>query len=81
MVYHLVNKTADYSNNIASILVAKINYKKVCEKMEINSMLEKVLLVCNRYAKLLRLEGATCGSFRRIRKKNRIILKSLQRKS
>ena len=44
------------------ILVAKISSKKICEKMESNSMLEKVLLVCNRNAALLRLVGATFDS-------------------
>ena len=58
---------------------------KVCEKMENNSTFEKVLLVCNRNAELLWLVGATFdaqGAFlRRMRKKNMIILKSLQKKS
>ena len=52
--------------------------------MENNSTLEKVLLVCNRNAELLRLVGATfdfkMASLRRMRKKNLIIVKSLQEK-
>ena len=52
--------------------------------MEINSTLKKVLLVCNSYAELLWLVGATFdaqGAFlRRMGKKNLIILKSLQKK-
>ena len=64
--------------------LAKISSKKVCEKLENNSMLKKVLLVCNRNAKLLRLVGATfestVASRRSMRKKNLIILKSLQKK-
>ena len=73
--WQLVNKTADCFNNIVFILVAKISSKKVCEKIKINSKLEKAL--CNRNAELLRLVEATFDSFRRIRKKNLIILKSL----
>ena len=46
--------------------------------------MEKALLVCNRNAKLLRLVGAIfnskVASLRRMRKKNLIILKSLQKK-
>ena len=53
------NKTADCFNNIVFILVAKISSKRVCEKIEYNSTLEKVLLVCNINAELLRLVGAT----------------------
>ena len=57
------------------------NSKKVCEKME-NSTLKRVLLVCNRYAELLRLVEATfdseVASFKR--KKNLIIMKRLQKK-
>ena len=64
--------------------MAKISSKKVCDKMENNSTLEKVLLVCNRNAELLPLVGATFdvqGAFlRRMRRKNLIILKSLQKK-
>ena len=56
------NKTAAYFNNIVCILVAKISSKKDCEKMEYNSKLEKVLLVCNRHVKLLRLVEATLAS-------------------
>ena len=52
--------------------------------MKNNSALEKVLLVCNRNAELLRLVGVTIDSKvaspRRIRKKNLIFLKSLQKK-
>ena len=48
--WELVNKTADCFKNIVFILVAKISSKKVCEKMESNSTLEKILLVCNRNA-------------------------------
>ena len=52
--------------------------------MENNSTLEKVLLVGNRNAELLRLLGAIfdakVASLRRMRKKNLIILKSLQKK-
>ena len=79
--WQLVNKTADCFNNIVFMLVANISSKKVCEKMENNSTLEKILLVCNRNAKLLRLVRKTfdskVASLRRIRKKNLIILKSL----
>ena len=42
------NKTADVT------LVAKISFKKVCEKMKNNLTLEKVLLVCNWNAEMLR---------------------------
>ena len=77
----LVNKTADCFKNIVFILVMKISPKNVCEKMENNSTLEKVLQVCNRNAELLRLIGTTfdfeVASLRRRRKKNLIILKSL----
>ena len=80
-----VNKTAVCFNNIAFILVAKIRSKKVCDKLENNSTLEKALLVCNRNVELLRLVEATCDSkmatLRRIMKKDWIILKSLQKKS
>ena len=62
----------------------KLVPKKVCEKMENNSTLEQVLLVWNRNAKLLPLVGVTFDSkvafLRRMRKKNLIILKSLQKK-
>ena len=55
------------------------------EKIKNNSMFEKVLLVCNRNAELLRLIGATIdskvASLKSMRKKNLIILKSLQKKS
>ena len=82
--WQLVNKTADCFNNIVFILVAKISSKKICEKLENNSTLEKVLLICNRNAELLRLVAVSFDSkvanLRRIRKKNLIILKSLQRK-
>ena len=82
--WQLVNKTADCFNSIVFILVAKISSRKVCEKMENNSMLEKVLLICNRNAELLRLVVATFDSkvafLRRMRKKNFIIRKSLQKK-
>ena len=82
--WQLVNKTADYFNNIVFILVAKISSKKVYEKMKTNWTLENVLLVCKRNAKLLRLVGATFDSkvvfLRRMRKKNVIILKTLQKK-
>ena len=44
--WHLVHKTADCFNNIVFILMVKISSKKVCKKMEYNSTLEKVLLVC-----------------------------------
>ena len=70
------NKTADCFNNIVFILVAKISSKKVCEKMV-------MLLVCNRNAELLQLVGATFDSkvalLRKMRKKNFIIMKSLQK--
>ena len=50
--------------------------------MENNSTLKKVLLVYNRNAKLLRLVGtifvSKVDSLRRMRKKNLIIMKSLQ---
>ena len=53
--------------------------------MENNSTLKKVLLVYNGNAELLRLVGATfdtkVGFLRRMRKKNLIILQSLQKKS
>ena len=85
LLWQLVNKTADCFNNIVFIFVVKISSKKVCENMENNSTLEKVLLVCNRNVELLRLVGATfdakVASLRRMRKKNLIILKSLQKKS
>ena len=78
--WQLVNKTTDRFNNIVFILVAKISFKKVCEKMENNS----ALLVCNRNVDLLRLVGATLDSkiafLRKMRKKNLIILKNLQKK-
>ena len=77
--WQLIDKTTDYFNNIVFILVAKISSKKVCEKMENNSTLEKVLLVCNRNSELLRLVSATFDS--RMRKKKLIILISLHRKS
>ena len=53
--------------------------------MEIISTLEKVLLVFNRNAELLRLVGATfyskvASSLRRMMKKNLIILKSLPKR-
>ena len=52
--------------------------------MENNSTLEKILLVFNRNAELLRLVEATfdskVASLRRMRKKNFIILKSLQKR-
>ena len=79
---YFFDKTLDCFNNIAFILVATITSKKVCEKRENNSTLEKVLLVCSRNAELLRLVEATfdskVASLRRIRKKNLIIVKSLQ---
>ena len=63
--------------------MAKISSKKVCENMENNSTLEKILLVCNRNAEL-RLVGATFCSkvafLRRMRNKILMILKSLQKK-
>ena len=52
--------------------------------MENTSTLEEVLLVCNRNVELLWLVGATFDSkvpsLRRMRKKNLLILKSLQKK-
>ena len=67
-------QAADCFNNIVSILLTKIRSKKVCEKIENNSTLEKVL----------RLVEVTLDSkvtfLRRMRKKNLIILKSLQNK-
>ena len=85
LCWQLVNKTADCFNIIVLILVAKISFpKKICEKMENNSTLKKVLLACNRSAELLRLVRATfdpkVASLRSMRKKNLIILKSLQKK-
>ena len=63
----------------------KLVPKQFVKKMEYNSMLEKVLLVCNRNIELLRLVGATFVSkvafLRRMKKKNLIILKSLPEKS
>ena len=77
--------TADCFNNIVFILVTKSSSKKVCEKMEDNSTLEQVSLVCKSNAELLRLVEATfdskVASFKRMRKKNLIILKRLQKKS
>ena len=82
--WQLINKTADCFNNIVFISVANISSKKVCEKMENNSALEKVLLVCNRNAEPKK-KGATFNSkvtsLRRLRKKNLIILKSFHKKS
>ena len=79
--WQLVNKTADCFNNIFFISVAKISSKEVCEKMESNSTLEKVLLVCNRNAELLRLVVAIFDfkvSFLKwMRKKNFICLSLL----
>ena len=70
------------STSLFFILVAKISSKKVYEKMEDNSTLEKVLLVCNRKGELLRLVVDSKMTFlRSIRKKNLIILKSLQKKN
>ena len=66
-------------------LVANISPKKVCDKFENNSTLQKLLPVCNRNSVLLQLVGATfdskVASLRTMRKKNLIILKSLQKKS
>ena len=70
-------------NDIVFILVAKIRSKKVCEKMENNSTLEKISLVYNRNTDLLRLVEATFDfkvALRSVRKKTLIILKSLQKK-
>ena len=82
--WQLVNETADCFNNIVFILVENISSKKVCEKIENNSTLEKVLLVCIRNAELLRLVEAIfdskVASLRRMRRKNLIILKSLPKK-
>ena len=39
--------------------MAKISSRQGCAKMENNSTMEKVLLACDRNAKLLRLIGAT----------------------
>ena len=65
----MVNKTADCFNNIF---------------LENNSTLEKILLVFNRNAELMRLVGATFyskeASLRRMLKKNLIILKSLPKR-
>ena len=66
----LVNKTADCFNNIVFILAKEISSKKVCEIMENNSKLEKVLLACNRNAELLRLVGATFDSKNNFLQKN-----------
>ena len=67
------------------ILLAKIISKKVCQKIKNNSTLEKVLIVYNRNAKLMRLLGATFDckvvSLRRMKKKNLIILNSLQKQN
>ena len=80
----LANNTAGCFNNIVFTLVAKISSKKVCEKMKNSLTLENVLLACNRNAELLRLVGAPydskAASLRRIRNKNLIILKRLQKK-
>ena len=79
-----VNKTAEYFNKIFFFFKAKINSKKACEKMENNSTLEYVFLRCNKNAELLRLVEATFDSkvafLKRMRKKNLIIRKSLQKK-
>ena len=48
----MVNKTADCFNNI--VLVMKINRKNLLKKCENSSTLEKILLVFNRNAELLR---------------------------
>ena len=62
----------------------KLVTKIVCEKMEKNPTLEKVLLLYNRNVELFRLVGATfdskVASLRRMRKKNLINLKSLHKK-
>ena len=62
----------------------KLVPKKFVKKMENNLTLEKVLLVCNKNAELLRLVGTTfdfkVAFLRSMRKKNFIILKSLQKK-
>ena len=57
--WQLLNKKADCFNNIVFILVTKISSKNVCGKMENNSTLEKVILVCNSNAELLRLVAST----------------------
>ena len=72
--------------DIVFILVVKNNSKKVCEKNGKQLNVGKSLTsVCNRNAELLRLVGATfdfkVASLRRMRKKNLIILKSLQKQS
>ena len=83
--WQLVNKIVDCFNNIVFILVTKICSRKVCEKIENNSTLEKVLQKCSWNAELLRLVGATfdskVASLRRMRKKNLIIQISLQKKN
>ena len=72
--WQLVNKTADCFKNIIFILLAKISSKKDCAKIENNSTLAKVLLVCNRSSEMLRLVKATfdskMASLRTMRKKN-----------
>ena len=64
--------------------MAKISSKKECQKMETNSTLKKILLLWDRNAELLRLVGAIFDSkvvsLKTMRKKNLIILKSLQKK-
>ena len=57
-IWQLVNKTVNYFNNIVFISVVKNTYKKLIEKMENNSTLKMILLVCQRSAELLRLVGA-----------------------
>ena len=62
--------------------MAKISSKTVCEEMKNNTTLEKVLLVCNRNAELLRLVKANFNSkvapLRRMRKKNSKKLKKIR---
>ena len=76
--------TVDCFNNIVFILVAKISFKRICEKIQINSTWKNVLVVWNKNAELLRLVGATFDSkvafIRTMRKENLIILNSLQKK-
>ena len=80
----MVNNNSWLFQQHCFVLVVKISRKNFIEKMENNSTLEKILLVFNRNAELLRLIGETfyskVASLRRMMKKNFIILKSLQKR-
>ena len=63
----------------------KLIAKKVCEKIVQDSTLEQVLLVFNRNVELLRLVGTAFNSkvvsFRKMRKKNLIILQIINKQT